>query len=100
MVSKKEKSLIKDKINRSVHIKYKFREKIKNSMLRNNLVLKSKKKFLKINFTKSLQELRKKNICLISGENNTIKKRFLTSRFILNSLSIENKLQNFKINTW
>jgi hypothetical protein len=99
MFSKKEKYLIRDKLHKSVHIKYKYKLKLGKSMLRNNLILKNKKLYIKLKLMGSLLMLRKKNICLLSGENNSIKKNTLTSRFTLNSLCISNKLQNFKVNT-
>ena len=99
MFSKKEKYLIRDKTYRSVHIKFKFKNKLIKSMLQNNLLLNSKKIYLKLNLNTNPSKLRKKNVCLLSGENNTIKKKNLISRFRLNLLSIDNKLQNFKINS-
>jgi hypothetical protein len=98
MFSKKERYIIRDKTYRSIFIKNKFKNKLRRSMLKNNTLIQTKKILLKVNFNENPSKLRKKNICLLSGENNTIQKRFLVSRFALNSLSISNKLQNFKIN--
>jgi hypothetical protein len=39
-----------------------------------------------------------KNICLKSGENTSINKKLLITRFQINYLSIVNKLQNYKVN--
>jgi hypothetical protein len=99
MFSKKEKYVIRDKIHRSVHIKYKYKLRLSKSILKNNLILKPKKLYIKLGLKGGLLMLRKRNICLLSGENNSIKKRIVISRFALNSLCISNKLQNFKVNT-
>ena len=100
MFSKKEKYIIRDKVYRSIHIKYRFNTKLQKSLLKNNMTPQTKKLFLTLKTNKTPLKLRKRNLCLISGENNTVKKYFLVSRFALNKASIANKLQNFKINTW
>jgi hypothetical protein len=99
MFSKKEKYILQDKTYKSIYIKYRFRNKLQESFILNNLTPQLKKLYLNLKLNKAPLKLKKKNLCLISGENNTIKKYFLTSRFVLNRSSIGGKLQNFKINT-
>jgi hypothetical protein len=100
MFSKKEKYILRDKLYKSIYIKGKFKCKLQKSLILNSSSTQHKKLYLNLKLNKAPVKLKKKNLCLISGENNTIKKHFLTSRFVLNRLSICGGLQNFKINTW
>jgi hypothetical protein len=77
MFSKKERYIIRDKNRRSIFIKYKFRYKLVSTILKNNTFGQKKKLLLKVNFVKNPSQLKKKNICLLSGENNTVHRRFL-----------------------
>ena len=61
---------------------------------------KSKHLYTTLTITRSSPLIRKKNVCLLSGENGAVRKQFLASRFKLNSMCVNNTLQNFKINSW
>jgi ribosomal protein S14 len=100
MFSKKEKYLIRDNLQRSIQLKYIYTHTLKSSLLKNTTLSNSKKKLIKLSLQKNKILTKKKNLCLFTGENKSVRKYFLTSRFKLNYLSIENKLQNFKLNSW
>lgn len=100
MFSKKEKYLIRDNLQRSLQLKYTYNYTLKTSLTKNNALKNSKKNYLKLMLQKNSKLTKKKNICFFSGENKSVRKYFLTARFKLNFLSIENSLQNFKLNSW
>lgn len=100
MFSKKEKYLIRDNLQRSLQLKYIYSCRLKISLIGNNFLKRSKKNYIKLILQKKLILVKKRNVCSFSGENSGVRKYFLTSRFKLNYLSIENNLQNFKLNSW
>lgn len=100
MISKKERFLIKDNIYRSVQIKQMYKILIRRSLIKNNLLNKSKKIYLSIGKFSTPTLIRKRNICLLSGENHGVRKNLLISRFQINNQSTKNQLQNFSINAW
>ena len=59
----------------------------------------TKKLYIKLQNNQKLMPKKVRNLCLLSGENNSIKKRLLVSRFNINYLALNNELQNFKINS-
>jgi ribosomal protein S14 len=67
--------------------------------MKNNYLTKSKCIYIKLSLVVPNLFLKKKNICALSGENNSVRKKLLISRFNLNKLGVNNKLQNFKINS-
>lgn len=99
MVSKKEKYVIEDFISRSQTIKYKYNYMLEKSLTRNFFLKRNLRLFISLNRKKRLNGKRVKNICLMSGENNAIRKYFLVSRFKLNALSVRNSLNNFRLNS-
>jgi hypothetical protein len=101
MLNKKSKIYLKDKIRRSISIKYKYLNLIQKSLFHNRYILKKKKLyfFYFINLNK-LTLVKKKNICLVSAENKSVNKKLIMTRFQINYSSTLNKLQNFKINSW
>lgn len=100
MLNKKSKYFVKDKIKKSLTIKHQYLNIIQKSLFHNRYLEKKKRTLLFFNINKSLIEKKNKNICLISGENTAVNKKLLLSRFNINSSSLANKLQNFKINSW
>jgi ribosomal protein S14 len=101
LLSVKEKYLIRDNLKRSVLIKYKYFNIINKKIFKNrnikkniNLII-----FFKINLNKKHYN-KVNNICIKSGKNKSVNKKLILSRFNINYLSILNKLQNFKINSW
>lgn len=101
MFTRRERYLIKDNTRRTIKIKYKYLNILEKSLFMNR-TLKNKKRlliFLKINL-KKLSSKKIKNICLKSGESKAVNKKLILSRFQINYLSILNKLQNFKVNSW
>jgi ribosomal protein S14 len=100
MFSKKEKYLIRDNLKRSTLIKFIYINKLRSSVIHNNFLKKSKLIYLNISSIKNINSKKRKNICLLSGENKSVRKFFLMSRFKINSLCIKNNLQNFKLNSW
>lgn len=78
-----------------------YLNKIQKSLFHNRYLLKQKRLFFfyYLNTNKVLFK-KNKNICLKSGETNSINKKLLLTRFQINYSSILNNLQNFKINSW
>lgn len=101
MYDKKEKYLIKDNVQRTLFLKYKYITFIHKSLFHNrNLIIEKKLlSFYKLSLKKKNYK-KFKNICLKSGENTSVNKKLLITRFQINYLSILNKLQNYKINSW
>ena len=83
-----------------MQIKFTYKQLVKKSSLKNNFIENKKKTYLLLYQQQNLATYKKKNVCLLSGENTSIRKKTLTSRFSLNYLSIGNKLQNFQVNSW
>lgn len=101
MLNKKSKIYLKDKIRRSVIIKYKYLNLIQKSLFQNRYLCKKKKLyFLYLLNLNKVSAVKKKNICLISAENKSVNKKLVMTRFQINYSSVLNKLQNFKINSW
>lgn len=100
MFSKKEKYLIRDNLRRSTQIKYVYINFLKKSLKKNHFLRQSKKIYFTLNLQKNISSKKTKNVCLLSGENTSVRKHFMLSRFKLNTLSISNSLQNFRINSW
>ena len=99
MFSKKEKYQIRDNKWRSVHVKYMYTNLLKSS-IQDTLYVKSlKRAYLKLSLAKN-NSPKRKNLCLLSSENSGVDKNTLLSRFQRNNLSVRNKLQNFKLNSW
>lgn len=100
MFSKKERFLIRDRIWRATQIKFMYKLKLKRSILNSGLTTTTKKMYIKLYIQQNNASIKKKNVCLLSGENKSVRKFTLVSRFHLNYLGVNNKLQNFKINSW
>ena len=99
MISKKERFLIKDNIYRSVQIKHTYKTLLRRSLIKNNLLNKSKKIYLNIGGFSTPTLIRRRNLCLLTGENHGVRKNLLLSRFQINTQSTKNQLQNFSINS-
>ena len=50
--------------------------------------------YLSLGFSKNINSKKRRNVCLLSGENKSVRKFLLMSRFRINSLCIKNNLQN------
>lgn len=100
MVSKKEKYIIEDFISRSQNIKYKYSDFLEKSLVKNFFLKRNLRLYVNLSRKKRLSSKRVRNICLTSGENNAVRKYFLVSRFKLNTLSVKNSLNNFRLNSW
>lgn len=101
MLDKRNKYIIRDKIRRSILIKYKYITIIQKSMFHNRYLSKKNRIFFFFYLnTNRLSSKKIKNICNISGEHKAVNKKLLLTRFQINYSSILNKLQNFKINSW
>lgn len=100
MLDRKSKYLIRDKVRRSLNIKYKYLNLIQKSMFHNRYLKKNNRLhlFFYLNSNKIVGK-KVKNICSISGETDAINKKLLMSRSQINYKSILNNLQNFKINS-
>ena len=101
MFKREEKYILRDNIRRSLTIKYKYINLIQKSLFHNRGLTKNKRvlAFSKLNYKKKgFKKL--KNTCVYSGENTGVNKKILFTRFQINYLSIVNKLQNFKVNSW
>jgi hypothetical protein len=98
---RREKYIIRDNYRRALKIKYKYIAFIEKSLFLNRNLSKKKRLFifLKINL-KKISHKKVKNICIKSGESKAVNKKLLFCRFQTNYISILNKLQNFKINSW
>lgn len=101
MLNQKSKFLIKDKIKNTVLVKYKYINILQKSLFHNRY-LNNKKRLIFFYYLNSNTVFSKKikNICLISGENKAVNKKLLLSRFQINYSSINNNLQNFKVNSF
>jgi len=98
MFSKKEKYLIRDRLKRASNIKYRYLVFLSKSFVKNNQILNNKKSFMRIkNDYKNFKKI--SNVCVLSGENTSVSKKLLISRFFLNSFSVKNYLQNYQINS-
>lgn len=101
MFKQKEKYLLRDNSRRTLLLKYKYLNLIQKSLLHNRSVRKKIKLLIFLHNSQKKQSFKKiKNICMLSGENTSVNKKLLLTRFHINYLSIVNKLQNFKINSW
>ena len=100
MFSKKEGIVIRDNIRRTNIIKFKYNSLLKKSLVKNNSFSDLKKLYIMLQNNCRIVSKKKKNLCLLSGGNNSVKKHLLVSRFHINYLTLNNKLQNFKINSW
>lgn len=100
MFKQKEKFLIRDNSRRTLIIKYKYLNLILKSLLHNRNFTQKRKLLSFIHYSQKKQSFKKiKNLCMLSGENTSVNKKLLLTRFQINYLSISNKLQNFKINS-
>lgn len=101
MLNKKGKFLINDKIKNTMLVKYKYINLLQKSLFHNRYI-NSKKRLVFFYYLNQNTTLYKKhkNICLLSGENTAVNKKLLLSRFQINYSSVENTLQNFKINSF
>lgn len=101
MYNKKERYLIRDNVQRTLFLKYKYTTIIHKSLFHNRNLLSKQKllAFYKLSLKKKGYK-KYKNICIKSGENTSINKKLLITRFQINYLSIVNKLQNYKVNSW
>lgn len=101
MVNLKEKFLLRDNLKRTYILKYKYFYKINKSLYLNRTLSQRRKIFAFYNISVKFKTVRKiKNICSLSGSCRSVNKNTLFSRYQLNYLSILNKLQNFKVNSW
>lgn len=101
MFRQKEKYLIRDNSRRTLLLKYKYLSLLQKSLLHNRASTKQIKLLVFLNHSQKKPGFKKiKNICMLSGENTSVNKKLLFTRFHINYLSIVNKLQNFKINSW
>jgi len=100
MFSKKECFLIKDNIRRTASIKFKYNSLLRTSLTKNSFIGNTKKLYYKTYNTRGVLYKKQKDVCLLSGENTSVRKNLLLSRFQINYLSLTGSLQNFKINTW
>lgn len=100
MFKRKERYLIRDNVRRSLLIKYRYTNLIQKSLFHNRKLIKNKRIIFFYKFSYKRKGFNKvKNICTFSGENTSVNKKILFSRFQINYLSILNKLQNFKVNS-
>lgn len=101
MFTRREKYLLRDNIRRSMSLKYKYINFLQKSLFHNRNILKKKRIliFYKI-CTRTLNSKKLKNICMLSGEPDSVNKKLLFTRFQINYNSILNKLQNFKLDSW
>lgn len=101
MFKHKERYLLRDNIRRSLIIKYSYINLIQKGLFHNRKLIRYKRiiAFYKLSYKKKGYK-KLKNVCLISGENTSVNKKILFTRFQINYLSILNKLQNFKVNSW
>lgn len=99
MFSKKEKYLLRDNLRRSVGIKFIYTNMLHKTLKKNLYLLRYRRFYFTLNLQKNISSKKIKNTCLLSGENTSVRKYFILSRFQLNTLSINNNLQNFKINS-
>lgn len=78
MLDRKSKYFIKDKYKRSILIKYKYINTLQKSLFHNRYYSKKKRLFFfyYINNNK-IYSKKVKNICLQSGENRAVNKKFL-----------------------
>lgn len=101
MFRRKEKYLIRDNTRRAISIKYRYLNLLEKSLFHNRLILKKKKLIILIKRNSRILSSKKlKNLCTLSGENTAVNKKILLSRFQINYISIVNKLQNFRVNSW
>lgn len=101
MFKHKERYIVRDNTRRSILIKYKYINLIQKSLLHNRKLILKKRiiSFYKFSYKKKGYK-KVKNICMLSGENTSVNRRILFTRFQINYLSILNKLQNFKVSSW
>lgn len=101
MYTRKCRYLLRDELKRTLNIKYKYTTILNKALFHNRRLTKDQRTlvFKKLSFKKkSIKKLR--NVCLISGENTSVNKKIIFTRFQINYFSIVNKLQNFKVNSW
>jgi len=101
MYTKKSRYLLKDNLKRTLNIKYRYTTILNKSLFHNRRLTKDQRTFIfkKLSFKKkNVKKVR--NVCLITGENTSVNKKLILTRFQVNYLSIVNKLQNFKVNSW
>jgi ribosomal protein S14 len=101
MINRSNKFLLKDNLKRSLNIKHKYLNILQKSLFHNRYIKKKYRNFFFYKLTlNNIYSKKTRNICLISGENNSINKKFLMSRFQINYNAVANNLQTFKINSW
>jgi ribosomal protein S14 len=100
MISKKEKYILRDSLRRSHSLKLLYVNFLKKSLVKNLFLKKNIRLYITVSLGKNPNLKKVKNICMLSGENSAVRKNFLISRFKLNSLSIQNNLENFRLNSW
>lgn len=100
MLNKRAKYLIKDKIKRSLRIKYKYLTILQKTLFQNRNINNKKRLLSAYIINTRVYHKRVKNICLQSGEYKAVNKKLLLTRFQLNYKCITNNLQSFKINSW
>jgi len=100
MYTKKCRNLLKDNLKRTLNIKYRYVTILNKSLFHNRRLAKDTRTiiFKKLSFKKK-NIRRLKNVCLISGENTSVNKKLMFTRFQINYLSIVNKLPNFRVNS-
>lgn len=100
MLNRRSKVLIKDNLRRSISIKYKYLTLLQKSLFHNRSINSNKKLIFFYYFNKNKIHWKKvKNVCLLSGENKSVNKKLLLTRFQINYSSVLNNLQNFRINS-
>jgi hypothetical protein len=101
MINRSNKTLLKDNLKRSIRLKYKYINLLQKSLFHNRYLKKKNRNFFFYQLTlNNVYSKKTRNLCLISGESNSINKKLLTSRFQINYSAIAGNLQTFKINSW
>lgn len=101
MFKHRDRYILRDNIRRSLVIKHRYISLIQKSIFHNRSFQKNKRIiiFCKLNYKKRGYK-KLKNICMLSGENTGVNRRLLFTRFQINYLSILNRLNNFKVDSW